>query len=386
MIELPVATVDLKSIKIGIDDSQLDVSHPAEGGEFAEDFSEALNASQELASMLKSDITDISDSADSADSAVIQSVPNSDVSLKVSIEVTEAINTEIEESIAMIPVVNLVVPDIETKISDTEDLAETKPINKLLLNDSSRVKQAQIDPKTATDSDEKSKQQDEPALKKQAVTNKLEIDTFQQEFKSKHVAMDVKQLAEAFVRKDTFSQDNKTTITNDVKSTNTQTPLAQYQQVSTDLNNAVQQSHKITEPFNHPRWQQSFSERVVFLGQQQIKGASIQLNPPELGPLNINIKFDQQQISIMFTSAHGAVRDVIEEALPRLREMFEDNGLSLGDVNISDRSTQGGQERESFFAEGDELGVFGENNHQTDEEKMVTTTKTVINSLVDRYV
>ena len=44
------------------------------------------------------------------------------------------------------------------------------------------------------------------------------------------------------------------------------------------------------------------------------------------------------QASVHFTSPHGAVRDAIDTAMPRLREMLEHSGLNLADVNVSSQS------------------------------------------------
>lgn len=42
----------------------------------------------------------------------------------------------------------------------------------------------------------------------------------------------------------------------------------------------------------------------------------------------------------MFTSPHAAVREAIEQALPKLREMLADNGIMLGNATVSDQASR----------------------------------------------
>jgi flagellar hook-length control protein FliK len=40
---------------------------------------------------------------------------------------------------------------------------------------------------------------------------------------------------------------------------------------------------------------------------------------------------------LTFHAHHALTRDAIEQALPRLREMLNDNGLTLGNATVSDQ-------------------------------------------------
>jgi flagellar hook-length control protein FliK len=67
-------------------------------------------------------------------------------------------------------------------------------------------------------------------------------------------------------------------------------------------------------------------------GQQS---ASLKLSPDNLGPLEIRISIgDDKSASVWFGAAHADTRAAIEHALPRLREMFATQGLSLGDTGV----------------------------------------------------
>lgn len=93
----------------------------------------------------------------------------------------------------------------------------------------------------------------------------------------------------------------------------------------------------IAAPMGSATWPEEFSQKIVWMGTQQNQIAELQLNPPNLGPLNVVLKISDNQATALFTSPHGAVRDSIENALPKLREMLADNGITLGNATVSDQ-------------------------------------------------
>lgn len=96
----------------------------------------------------------------------------------------------------------------------------------------------------------------------------------------------------------------------------------------------------VAVPVGQTGWDDAFSQRVAWVATNSQQIAQLHLNPPNLGPLEIRISLSSDQTHAAFTSPHAAVRDAIEAALPRLREMLADNGLSLGNVNVSSESFQ----------------------------------------------
>ncbi len=92
----------------------------------------------------------------------------------------------------------------------------------------------------------------------------------------------------------------------------------------------------ISVPLGDPAWADSLNERVLFLSSQRIQSAEIRLVPAELGPIRVSVAVEDGAANITFSAQHAPTREAIETALPRLREMLSDNGLSLGNANISD--------------------------------------------------
>ncbi len=97
-------------------------------------------------------------------------------------------------------------------------------------------------------------------------------------------------------------------------------------------------------PSQHPGWNQAVGDRLQWMVGHHIQSADIRLDPPELGRLDVHIQLHKDHASVVFTAPNQQVRDALESAVPRLREMMGNIGLSLGDVNVSQHSFSQGQQ------------------------------------------
>jgi len=112
---------------------------------------------------------------------------------------------------------------------------------------------------------------------------------------------------------------------------------------------------KLDVPPNNPQWSEQIAKRIGIMSNENVQSARIQLDPPELGALEVKIKIQNDHMTVAFTSGNQQVREALEAQSPRLREMMEAQGLNLNDVNVSDQSNQqaaGGQEQGEFGAQG----------------------------------
>jgi flagellar hook-length control protein FliK len=76
------------------------------------------------------------------------------------------------------------------------------------------------------------------------------------------------------------------------------------------------------------------SSRVTSLAQAGITQAQLQLNPADLGPVQVHITMQSGQASVWFGANHADTRAALEQSLPRLREMFAGAGLPLTDSGV----------------------------------------------------
>jgi flagellar hook-length control protein FliK len=109
------------------------------------------------------------------------------------------------------------------------------------------------------------------------------------------------------------------------------------------LDAAAPKNISIEQHIDQAAWREALAEKVLWMGNQTVKRAAVHIHPPELGPLEVTLKMSKENATVAFSSQHLPVRDAIEQALPRLREMFQEQGLNLNHVDISDFSKQHSQ-------------------------------------------
>jgi flagellar hook-length control protein FliK len=106
-------------------------------------------------------------------------------------------------------------------------------------------------------------------------------------------------------------------------------------------------------------WSEAVVDRVMLMSSQNLKTAEIQLDPAELGRLDIRISVNQDQSLITFASPHAGVREALDSQMYRLREMFAQQGMGQVDVNVSDQSPNRGWQGQEEQADGGSRGRDG---------------------------
>ena len=97
-------------------------------------------------------------------------------------------------------------------------------------------------------------------------------------------------------------------------------------------------------------WGGAVGEKVLWMANQNNHVAELHLNPPSLGPLEVRLTVNDDQATALFVSHHSAVREAIETAMPRLREMLANNGIMLGNASVSAESFA--QQQQAFDQQG----------------------------------
>lgn len=144
-------------------------------------------------------------------------------------------------------------------------------------------------------------------------------------------------------------------------------------------------------PMQQGGWSEAVVDRVMWLSSQNLKSAEIQLDPAELGRLEVRIEMNKDQAQVTFASPNAGVRDQLEGQMHRLRELFAQQGTQL-DVNVSDQSLargwqgQGGGE-ESRRQGGGSLasGSSGEEERLTGISEIRGGATSAPRGLVDYY-
>jgi len=146
---------------------------------------------------------------------------------------------------------------------------------------------------------------------------------------------------------------------------------------------------------NQNGWTEEVVNRVMYLSSANLKAADIQLQPAELGRLDIRVNMvPDQQTQVTFMSAHSGVREALEGQLHRLRDSFAQQGMGQVDVNVSDQSrgsqNQGQQTQQQAqagrtSASGGRVDSADEHSPASIAEVAATATSVIGSSAVDYY-
>ncbi len=127
------------------------------------------------------------------------------------------------------------------------------------------------------------------------------------------------------------------------------------------------------------QWENKFSEHIIWMGQNSVKSALIKLHPEELGPIEITIKVVKDNASVNITSHSGHVRDIVEQALPKLREMMSEQGLHLSEAHIGADSNSHQSNQQPTNPEQ------GFDTNTNDDVILTRINKRTTNSLIDYF-
>ncbi|PCH85510.1 MAG: hypothetical protein COB26_09315 [Piscirickettsiaceae bacterium] len=133
-------------------------------------------------------------------------------------------------------------------------------------------------------------------------------------------------------------------------------------------------SLSVETPVSSPRWGNDFSNRIQWMVGQSISGAQIRLNPQQLGPIEVRVHIHNDQATISFTAQHGATREAIDAALPRLRDMLSEQQVDLVDVNVSQHSFAEQQEQRLANQSGDEQADDVSSSTALDSDEVISNS------------
>jgi flagellar hook-length control protein FliK len=95
----------------------------------------------------------------------------------------------------------------------------------------------------------------------------------------------------------------------------------------------------IETPVRNPAFAAELGNKVVWLASRQGQFAELSLNPPQMGALEVRLNLSGSgDASAQFFSPNPIVREAIDSALPRLREMLAQAGINLGEAEVREHA------------------------------------------------
>jgi len=133
-------------------------------------------------------------------------------------------------------------------------------------------------------------------------------------------------------------------------------------------------------------WDQAISQKVVWMVGAGEQSATLTLNPPDLGPLQVVINVNNDKADTTFISNNAEVRQALQDGMANLREKMGESGIQLGQANVS----SGGQSQQDFQQAKQNRPDLQLNNNvpalSIEKPTNVSTLVRVANGLVDTFV
>ncbi|XYJ11636.1 flagellar hook-length control protein FliK [Telluria sp. B2] len=93
-----------------------------------------------------------------------------------------------------------------------------------------------------------------------------------------------------------------------------------------------------------PAWDNQVGQKVIWMVGGEEQSATLELNPPDLGPVQVVLNVSNEMASVTFSAQQLEVRQALENSLPRLREMMNESGIALGNATVN-AGSDGGQQQ-----------------------------------------
>jgi flagellar hook-length control protein FliK len=97
---------------------------------------------------------------------------------------------------------------------------------------------------------------------------------------------------------------------------------------------------RVHAPVDSPDFPQGVADRVSFAVDNNWNSAKLQVNPPQLGPIDLQIAVQGDHAQVMMSTHSAVTREALESSLPKLKEMLGSQGFTQVSVDISQRSFQ----------------------------------------------
>jgi flagellar hook-length control protein FliK len=131
----------------------------------------------------------------------------------------------------------------------------------------------------------------------------------------------------------------------------------------------------IQTPLQDQAWGKAFGDQVLGMVSLKADSAHIQVNPQELGPIDVTLKLDDNnQAQLTFVTSTPQAREAVENSLPRLSSMLQAGGIQLAGAQVS---TGQGQQQQAF-AQQQQRKQQGEQSDEPDTLAAIKAARGVL--------
>ena len=136
---------------------------------------------------------------------------------------------------------------------------------------------------------------------------------------------------------------------------------------------------QVNTPVGSSGFADDVGDKITWMAHQGVQSASLQMTPEHMGPVEVKISVQDGSATVSINAAHADTRAALEQALPRLREMFSTQGMTLTDASVSQQFSRGQAQKQGIKAVG---SVGGASDEASSPVVSVTSARL---GLVDTY-
>jgi flagellar hook-length control protein FliK len=146
-------------------------------------------------------------------------------------------------------------------------------------------------------------------------------------------------------------------------------------------------STAVSTPMGAEGWSQAMGDRIMWMAGKGVQAASIRINPPHLGPIQVQLSVQNDQTNVQILVQHGVVKEALEAAMPRLREMLNESNLQLVNVDVSHRESPDQSSRSAMFSQNqrEQMEQFLQDQDPTNQMEEEAPRYYRSNGLLDDY-
>jgi flagellar hook-length control protein FliK len=89
-----------------------------------------------------------------------------------------------------------------------------------------------------------------------------------------------------------------------------------------------------------PQFPDQLAAHVAYVVDQSLNGATLQVSPPQLGPIELRVSIEAGHAQVWLSAHHATTVDALQQGSARLRELLTGQGFGQVSVDVSQRSFQ----------------------------------------------
>ena len=134
-------------------------------------------------------------------------------------------------------------------------------------------------------------------------------------------------------------------------------------------------------------WAEEIGNRVMWMLGRAESRAELILTPPHLGKVEVSIQLNGDQSTAQFLASTQAAREALEQAMPRLRELLAQAGISLGEASVNTSAEGRANGEESAHRAGQHASGDHDDASKHDDVAFIPSASRIImnEGLVDTF-